>query len=199
MARQRSSTEVRQKQIIRAAAKLIIRYGSEHVTIKKIAHEIGISEAAIYRHFKSKRGILSLLVDEIEQTMMAEIQLTPPNGRYDLQAIENLFTEHMSQIVRRRGISFQVIAEIISFGDQNLNKKVHDVVEKYTHRIREILSEGVKTGAIREGLDLDAVSVLFFSMTQGMVNIWTLSHYKLNLKQRYAALWDVFREMVRNQ
>jgi AcrR family transcriptional regulator len=198
MARQRSSTEVRQKQIIRAAAKLIIRYGSEHVTIKKIAQEIGTSEGAIYRHFKSKRDILSLLVDDIEITLMAEIKLIPPDGRYELETIESLFTEHMSQIVRKRGISFQVIAEIISFGDQKLNSKVYDVVEKYTNRIREILSEGVKTGAIREGLDLNAVSVLFFSMTQGLVNIWTLSHYNFDLKQRYAALWNVFREMVRS-
>jgi AcrR family transcriptional regulator len=199
MARQRSSTEVRQKQIIRAAAKLIIRYGSEHVTIKKIAQEISISEAAIYRHFKSKRDILSLLVDDIENTLMAEIQLTPLDSRYDLEAIEKLFTEHMSQIVHRRGISFQVIAEIISFGDQKLNKKVHNVVEKYTHRISDILSEGVNTGAIRDDIDLDTISVLFFGMTQGLVNLWTLSHYEFDLKQRYAALWNVFRELVRNQ
>jgi AcrR family transcriptional regulator len=198
MARQRSSTEVRQRQIVNAAAKLIVKYGSEHVTIKKIAQEIGTSEAAIYRHFKSKRDILSLLVDDIENTLMSEIQLTAPNGRYELETIENMFKEHMSQIVRRRGISFQVIAEIISFGDPKLNHKVYEVIGKYTNRIRGILSEGVKTGAIREGLDLDAVSVLFFSMTQGLVNIWTLSHYSFDLKQRYAALWNVFREMVRN-
>jgi len=50
----RKETAVRQKEIISAARKLIVKYGSEHVTVKRMANEIGVSEAAIYRHFKSK-------------------------------------------------------------------------------------------------------------------------------------------------
>ena len=196
MVRKRSSTLVRRKQIINAAAKLIVKYGSEHVTIKRIAKEIGTSESAIYRHFKSKKDILSLLVDDIENTLLSEVELNPAESPYTLETLERVFTDHMSSIVLRRGISFQVIAEIISFGDQKLNRKVCDVVNKYTGRIRDILSEGVKTGAIRQDIDLEAMSVIFFGMTQGLVNIWTLSQYSFDLKQKYAALWSVFREVV---
>ena len=55
MAQGRKSTMVRKKQIMDAARKLIMRSGSEHVTIKNMAKEVGISDSAIYRHFKSKR------------------------------------------------------------------------------------------------------------------------------------------------
>jgi len=53
MTKGRRSTTVRKKQIMDAARKLIMRSGSEHVTIKNMAKAVGISDGAIYRHFKS--------------------------------------------------------------------------------------------------------------------------------------------------
>ena len=93
-------------------------------------------------------------------------------------------------------MSFQVIAEIISLGDKRLNKKVYDVINMYIGRIRDILSEGVKAGAIRQDIDVDATATLFFGMTQGLVNVWALSNYSFNLEQRYASMWSVFRKVV---
>ncbi len=44
---QHRSTVVRQRQIINAARKVIFKYGSEHVTVRRIAKEIGVSEGAL--------------------------------------------------------------------------------------------------------------------------------------------------------
>ena len=59
--RKRQNTVLRRKQIIETLRKIIIKYGSEHVTVRRLAKEIGVSGGAIYRHFKSKREILLFL------------------------------------------------------------------------------------------------------------------------------------------
>ena len=41
------------------AIKLLFIDGGEHLMVRRIAAEVGISDAAIYRHFKSKRSIIS--------------------------------------------------------------------------------------------------------------------------------------------
>ena len=64
MVHEHKSTAIRRKEITRAARRLIIKRGAEHVTIRGIAEEVGISEAAIYRHFRSKKDILRLLLDD---------------------------------------------------------------------------------------------------------------------------------------
>ncbi len=74
MTTKRRNTEVRQKQIINAAREMIVKNGSEHVTIRRIARAVGISEAAIYRHFKSKADILYLLADHIEENLVGDIE-----------------------------------------------------------------------------------------------------------------------------
>jgi AcrR family transcriptional regulator len=196
MVQERRDTQVRRRQIISAARKLIVKYGSEHVTVRRMAKEIGVSEGAIYRHFKSKRDVLSFLVDDIENTLIADIDKNYVAGVSALETLERVISDHMSSIAQRKGMSFQVIAEIISLGDKRLNKKVYDVINKYIGRIRDILSEGVKTGAIRQDIDLDATATLFFGMTQGLVNVWALSNYSFNLEQRYASIWNIFREII---
>lgn len=192
------STVVRQKEIINAARKLVIKYGSEHVTVKRIATEVGISQGAIYRHFKSKRDILFLLADHIEDNLIGDIQkgMDSSQRRLPLETLENVLRNHLSAIAQRQGISFQVIAEIISLGDKKLNKKIHGIINNYTSHIKDLLSEGIITGEIREDIDLDATAVVFFGMVQGLVSIWTLSNHGFKLQEKSDPLWKVFRELL---
>jgi AcrR family transcriptional regulator len=195
-ATKRQSTFLRRKQIINALRKLVTKYGSEHVTVRRIAKEIGISEGAIYKHFKSKREILGFLVDYIEDNLIGDIEKggSPKNT---IELLENILRNHFSSIEQRRGLSFLVIAEIISLGDKGLNKKIYDVLSKYIAHIKDILLRGVKAGEIREELNLDMVATSFFAMIQGLVTLWHLSDYQFTLEQRYNSLWDFFREAIR--
>ena len=190
------STIVRQKQIIDAARKLIIRRGSEHITVREIAKTVGISEGAIYRHFKSKEEILSSLADRIEENWLGDITRVGGDGGSSLEALDKVLRSHASAIEQRGGVSFQVIAEIISLGDKKLNKKVYDILSKYVGRLKDLLAEGVKSGEVRQDIDLEAAALLFFGMVQGLVNIWALSNYSFNLEEKYEPLWYMFRESI---
>ncbi|MFH1088097.1 MAG: TetR/AcrR family transcriptional regulator [Chloroflexota bacterium] len=197
MARKHESTAVRQGQIADAARKVIIKYGSEHVTVRRIASEVGISEAAIYRHFKSKKEILSLLADHIEEYLLADLALKAGWGeRGCLSALESTLKHHLSATEQRHGVSFQVIAEIISLGDKGLSRKVAGTISKYIGRLKDVLAEGVSAGEVREDVDLEAAATLLFGMMQALVNIWALSNYSFCPEERYARLWNVFRKAV---
>jgi AcrR family transcriptional regulator len=199
MPRRYESTEIRQRQIVDAARKVIIKYGSEHVTVKRIAKEVGISETAIYRHFKSKRDILFLLADYIEQSLVEDITKAATKNRKPLEVLDEVLVSHLSAIEQRRGIYFQVIAEIISLGDKKLNGKVAHAIESYIACIKDLLIEGVNAGEIRRDIDLDAVAVALFGIVQGLVNIWALNNYNFNPKERYMVLWNIFREAIINK
>lgn len=193
----REHTEVRQQQIVDAAAILIFKYGSEHLTVKKIAAEVGISEAAIYRHFKSKKSIISFLLSHIEEVLLKDISPETVAGEpITLDVIEKVVRAHFSTIGVRKGISFQVIAEIISLGDKKLNKQASRTIDKYISRLHELLSDGVRDGAVRADIDLEAAATLLFGLIQGLVNIWSLSEGKFTLTEKYASLWRVYREAV---
>ncbi|MBN1948990.1 MAG: helix-turn-helix transcriptional regulator, partial [Candidatus Cloacimonetes bacterium] len=53
----------RQQQIVNTAIRIIAGQGIQHLTTKNLAGAIGISEAALYRHFSSKHEILLAVLD----------------------------------------------------------------------------------------------------------------------------------------
>jgi len=193
MVRGRQNTTVRKKQIMAAARKLIMRSGSEHVTVRNMAKEVGISQAAIYRHFKSKTEILSFLAESVADGLLHDIDMARNIGFTSLDIIDEILRSHLSRIEQKRGMSFLVLAEVISFGDKSLNKKVSDNIRIYVDRLKILLSDGVRAELIRKDIDLEAAALLLFGMIQGLVYTWALSGYKFDLTKKYSDLWKVYK------
>jgi len=197
MVTERIKTELRQKQIIDAVATLIFKSGSEHLTVRRIAKEVGITEGAIYRHFRSKKSILSFLLIHIEGILLHDISdKRASSGTITLSAIEEIIGNHFSAIDQRKGFSFHVIAEIISLGDPELNKQASQTIGKYIFLLKELLSDGVRDGAIRKDIDLDAAATLLFALIQGLVNIWALGGCSFKLTEKYKSLWKIYRDDI---
>jgi AcrR family transcriptional regulator len=192
----RQNTTVRKKQIMDAARKLIMRAGSEHVTVRNMAKEVGISQAAIYRHFRGKAEVLSFLADSVADGLLHDIDMARNVGFTSVDIIDEILRRHLSRIEQKRGVSFLVLAEIISFGDKSLNKKVSDHIQVYVGRLRVLLADGVRAGLVRQDIDLAAAALLLFGMIQGLVNIWALNGYKFDLVEKYSELWIVYKRSL---
>jgi hypothetical protein len=95
-------------------------------------------------------------------------------------------------------MSFQIIAEIISFGDKKLNREVYEKLNLYIERLRGLLSEGARQGCIRDDIDHGAAALLLFGMLQGLVNIWTLGNYSFDLSDKFDALWNIYQKAIKS-
>jgi len=198
MVKKRQSTVIRKRQIIDAARKLIFKYGSEYITIRRLSAEVGISEAAVYRHFKSKRDILFLLAEHIGEALLADIGNFTEGSISSLDFIDGTLKNHLSVIEQRKGMSFLVLAEIMSFGDKKLNKRVAWHIDQYISRLENLLAEGVAAGRVRRDIRLPDAALLLFGMIQGLVSIWALNNYGFDLTEKYSSLWQVYRKALQN-
>jgi AcrR family transcriptional regulator len=194
--RQRQTKNIRQQQIITAAKRLIVQYGSEHVTIRKLAKEIGVTEGTIYRHFNSKKQILYLLLDDIDNSLTFEGDGDDLNGHEPLVFLQQTLLNQLSITEQKKGISFQVIAEIISLGDSQLNKKAYRVVNNFLFRVKQNLSKAVQSGDIRQDTDQETIAVLLFGMMQGLVTLWALNHNAIYLEQNFLNQWNLVRQSI---
>jgi AcrR family transcriptional regulator len=192
----RQSTLVRREQIIKASRKLIMKYGSEHVTVRRIAAEIGMSEGALYRHFKSKKEVLLFLIRHIEENLIGDLRKRSLTKNI-LGTLEDTLKNHLSSMEQRKGMSFLVIAEIISLGDKELNKRVLGVLSKYISSMKKLLLEGIKAGEIRKDIDPEMVATSLFGTMQGLITIWSLSNYNFVLEKKFSPLWDLFQQAIR--
>jgi AcrR family transcriptional regulator len=190
----RLKTEIRKQQFVDAARKLIIKKGSEHLTIREMAETVGLTEGALYRHFRSKSDVLRFVLEDIEQRLLKYID-TKQDPDSALSTLRNIMARHLSLEERKRG-SFQVIAEIISLGDKALNKKAIDTINQYNEGIKKIIDRGKASGEISQEVSAPSAAILFFSIIQGLTNIWALSNYKLDLQEHCEFTWQLFHDSL---
>ena len=188
---------VSQQKIIDAARHIIITRGMEKLTVREIAAELDITNGALYRHFKGKKEIISLLIDDIAETLLSAIDEAASKTQKPLEKLENIFWSHLSYVEKRKGVSFIVINNTLSMKDKGLQNKVYGVIDQYLERIRKILNEGIKNGDFRANLNLEAASTIFFGIIQSTVTLWGLSDYKHSLgKERMEESFNFFEKAI---
>ena len=145
----RRRTTIRRQQIVDIIRNIISSKGIEYVTISEIATKIGTSKTAIYRHFKSKQDILSLLIDNIEETLMEALDKAIVSED-PVQNLKNVLLAHLTYARERRETSFIVIMGVMQFSDVIIRKKISQLIEKYLRKIEKILTSAIKSGLIKK-------------------------------------------------
>lgn len=189
---ERKSSLIRKKEIVDVAWELIARRGASNLTIKNIAKKMGVSEPAIYRHYKNKHYILMALIDNFEHKLMEEIDHPIKATDNPLLKLKGIMKAHMIFDEKKQGMLFAITAESIHFNDDALRKKILEVIDTYKSRIKGILSDAKKKGLIRKNINLDAVSFTFFGLIQTAIIQYALTNYTVPPLTKFNILWEIF-------
>jgi AcrR family transcriptional regulator len=189
----------RQKQIVEAARKIIATRGMEALTMRELAKEVGISDGNIYNHFPGKRDVLILLIKDIGETLMEAVDKAISEKPDPLDRLENVLKSHLSYVEQKRGVSLLVISETLHLADKELQRRVFEVVTGYISRIEELLTDGVKCGQVRQGIDPAVAALTFFALIHATVTLWALSNSSFSLARRNKLVWESYRAGVASQ
>lgn len=193
---ERHPTETRRREILTEARQIVATHGMHGLTTKTLARATGVSEGALYRHFKGKDDILLGLIDDIEETLFEKLEEAKEEGGSVLERLERLLETHLSYSERRRGVSFVVISEVLLNGDQRLKQRMQTVIGRYLRLVQALLEEGVAEGQVKQNIDPSAAALAFFGLVQATITLWRLTSTKSTPSERFDALWRVYRNGV---
>ena len=185
----------RQQAIVDAAKRIIISEGFENLTIRAMAKELDVTDGALYRHFKSKHEIISLLIDDIENSLLSVIEIPARFSGHPVEKLRKIFLAHLSNAEQRKGMTLIVINESFAVKDKRIKKKMLKVMASYQETLKQVLREGIKEKRIRNDVDVDAAGIAFFGMVQAAVTFWALSDFSYHLKNQ--TLNRMFDQYVR--
>ena len=192
----RQSTSERQLQIIEATQNLITSKGMEFVTIDAIAEKVGLTEGAIYKHFRSKREILTLLIDSIEQNLMETLVNSKQVGDSSLDHLGRILVSNLNDVEDRRAVSFIIISEAIAFDGIFMSDRVSLMLNNYLDFIKNVVDEGIKDRSIRPDVDIGAAANTFLGMIQIVATLWSLDAYAESFKGLRTNMWNIYRKGV---
>ena len=173
VARARRPTDVRRREIIDAARMVITERGMQALTIGSLARAVGVSEGAIYRHFRGKKQILAGLIEDIDHKLTRRMDLIDGDPDSGLKRLEQTLRDNVAPSTLT-GVSFLVIAEVLMNGDDELRQLMQASIDKHLAMIEAQLTVGMEKGEVSADADIKAAALQFYGLIQA-VN--TLNHF----------------------
>ena len=142
-ARKRPRPGERRLQILQTLANMLEQPGGERVTTAALAARIGVSEAALYRHFASKAQMFEGLIDFVEQSCMGlirqvtEREAAGPNQARRIVSLLLQFAE------KNPGMCRVMTGDALILEHERLQQRVNLLMDKIEAQLRQSLREGM--------------------------------------------------------
>ena len=145
MARKTGSNGVRTEAAIREAAiRLIARLGYEALSMRRLAEEIGLGAAALYRYFPNKQSILMSIMRTHMIDMLEAWSALTPSGLAPAK-LETFVRFHIRFHWPRIDSLFVSYMELRALTPQHF-REIEDLRNRYERIVSTILEDGLSRG-----------------------------------------------------
>lgn len=186
----------RQMDIIKAAIKIISREGFREFTTKRLAEEVGVSEAALYRHFSSKVELVHCILSYFE--CLAETAMGRISSRISdpLEQVESFVKSRLQLFMENPDLARVMFSEEIYQNDRSLAE--HNLAIMHIHRdqILKSIIEAQNQGEIRKDLDATQLFRIIVGGTRLLVTQWQLSNHAFQLQEQGVLLWETIYKLI---
>jgi len=172
----------RQIEIMEAATLRIDKFGIQELTIKNLASDLSLSEAALYRHFKSKNeillGLLTYFILEMNERLAVIIEnkeLQPS------ELLKKVFVSQLNTFVQKPAIVSVIFSEGIFQFNKELSDKVSTMMALMQNNINALITRGQNEGVYAKLLGPETITTIIMGSMRMVVLKWKLSGNKSNL------------------
>lgn len=187
----------RQIEIMEAATNRISKFGIQNLTIKMLAEDIGLSEPALYRHFKSKNEILYSLLEYFKTEMKNRIQSIPINETAtEADKLRAIFNSQLKTFVNKPAIVSVIFAESIFHYEENLSNKVSEIMDMMQDYVKKNIKQGQENGQYNKLMGASTLTTIIIGGMRMTVLKWKLSGHKSDLIKDGKAVLDGILKMI---
>jgi TetR/AcrR family transcriptional regulator len=173
--RKRARPGERREQILQALAAMLEQPGSERITTAALASRLGVSEAALYRHFASKAQMFEALIDFIEQAVfirMAQILengsqegALPDEGAHQAQRVVALVLQFGE---RNPGLVRVMVGDALVLEHERLQQRMNQFFDRIESSLRQCLRPAAgAAGSATPSVDAQVAASVLTAFVQG--------------------------------
>ena len=129
----------RKTQILQTLATMLEQPQGEKITTAALAAKVGVSEAALYRHFASKAQMFEALIEFIEEsvfTLVNQIAQTERDGRAQVQQIVSMLLNFAE---KNPGMVRVLIGDALVHEDARLQNRINQLLDRIESSLKQAL------------------------------------------------------------
>ena len=179
----------RQAEIVDAALKLIAEQGIRHLTIRNLSTAIGVTEAALYRHFPGKTEIIQAMVSRFEEDVddIGELR--------GWAAIEAALVRRTELVLAKPDLARVVFAEELFKDSPETEQILHGMMQRHYKIMERHFQEAVEDGVIRADIPMDTLFRLILGPLRLLIKQWGLSGGSFDLRAKRDEMLSLMKEL----
>ncbi len=179
----------RRDQILQALAAMLEQGPDTRITTAKLAKEVGVSEAALYRHFPSKTKMFEALIEFVEATLFTRISRITEDKQNSLDCCYRILELLLGFCERNPGITRILHGEALQGESERLHLRVAQLFDRIETQLRTTLREAEIKEQLRPTLLLADSASLILAAAEGRISQFVRSGFKRSPIQGWDTQW----------
>ncbi len=190
MARIKQKTSRRQ-QILESLVHMLEAKPGGRITTASLAREVGVSEAALYRHFPSKFKMYEGLIDFIEVTVFTRVSRILNEETACWPRIERILNLVLTFAERNPGITRILTGDALIGENERLHQRIVQFYNRLETQLKQILREAELKEGIRPPVSVSASANLLVASVEGRIVQFVRSEFRHRPTEYWQDQWLV--------
>ncbi|RUR34631.1 nucleoid occlusion factor SlmA [Vreelandella nanhaiensis] len=168
----------RREQILQALALMLEEDSGKRITTAALARQVGVSEAALYRHFPSKARMFEGLIDFIEESIFARIRRILEEVPDATARCGNILALLLGFAEKNPGLARVMGGDVLTGETARLRLRVHQLFERMETQLKQVIREAELREGRRPRIPASAAANLLIAQAEGRIAQYVRSDFK---------------------
>lgn len=180
----------RKDQILQALARMLETAPGERITTAALAEEVGVSEAALYRHFPSKARMFEGLIKFIEETLFLRISRILDDESSAETRCHNILTLLLDFSDKNPGMTRLLTGDALAGETERLRARIAQLLNRVESQLKQVLREAQIRENLKPGVSSTALANLLLATCEGRLAQFVRSEFKKSPLENWDTQWE---------
>ena len=181
----------RKLQILQVIAEMLEQPKGEKITTAALAGRLGLSEAALYRHFASKAQMYDGLIEFIEQTVFGLVNKITTDEPDGLKQVEGVLALLLRFAQKNRGMTRVLIGDALVNENERLQLRINQFLDRIETTLKQSLRIAITQGKFPAEAEIGAHANLLVCYVIGRWQQFGKSGYTRDPMAQWPQQWRI--------
>ena len=183
----------RRQQILEALALELENRPGARITTARLAEVVGVSEAALYRHFPSKAKMFEGLIEFAEESVFGLANRILGEEVDATRRCERILTMLLTFSDRNPGITRVLLGEALLGEHERLRARVSQFFDRFETQLKQILREGEQVTELGLRASVAAIANLLMAVVEGRMTQFSRSGFEHSPMESWEQQWQALQ------
>jgi len=181
----------RRQQILETLALELEKSPGLPITTAGLARAVGVSEAALYRHFASKAKMFEALLEFIEETVFGLINRILEDEKNALKRCEKIISLVLGFAQKNPGITRLLTGDVLVGETERLRRRVDKFYERLETQLKQVLREGEANKELKAVSPIQAQANILLGVIEGRMQQFVRSEFRVQPLEMWDQQWSL--------